>query len=320
LTVDGPLDVRGGSITMLGTAFVQGDSLVLTIADGGRVSFQDPVAVWPGRTFEVQDGGRLNTGILTISSDSEFFIRSGGTLSAEAVDFTAGGLFPIETSGRLEIDAFLGSLDIAAGTVAPGREFPNSATVTDDYHQQSGATLEIELGGTVPGTQFDQLFVAGRADVGGTLDVKLIDLGSGIFSPQLGDSFFLISAAGGLFGEFEDVLLPELTDNGTWQLEYNPHSFLLRVLAAADFNSDGNVDGDDFLAWQNGFGIMQGATRNDGDADGDGDVDGDDFLVWQTEFGIVGGSSSAVPEPTGLLIAAMLGGGLLAVRRRVLQV
>ena len=32
----------------------------------------------------------------------------------------------------------------------------------------------------------------------------------------------------------------------------------------ADFNSDGDVDGDDFLIWQNGFGA--GSTRAEGDA------------------------------------------------------
>ena len=52
-----------------------------------------------------------------------------------------------------------------------------------------------------------------------------------------------------------------------------------------DFDSNGRVDGDDFLAWQDGFGTPSGATLSDGDADRDGDVDGDDFLVWQTEFG-----------------------------------
>ncbi len=53
----------------------------------------------------------------------------------------------------------------------------------------------------------------------------------------------------------------------------------------ADFDQDGTVDGNDFLAWQLGFGIGSGAAPADGDADRDGDVDGDDFLSWQVEFG-----------------------------------
>jgi hypothetical protein len=66
-----------------------------------------------------------------------------------------------------------------------------------------------------------------------------------------------------------------------------------------DFNSDGGVDGDDFLAWEAGFGIQTGAMLSDGDGDGDGDVDGDDFLIWQSNFGAVtaAGGGSAAPAP-----------------------
>ena len=53
---------------------------------------------------------------------------------------------------------------------------------------------------------------------------------------------------------------------------------------SADFDADGDVDGDDFLTWQAGFG-SQVPPGTSGDADGDGTVDGDDFLVWQTQFG-----------------------------------
>jgi len=59
----------------------------------------------------------------------------------------------------------------------------------------------------------------------------------------------------------------------------------------ADFETDGDVDGDDLLIWQKGFGTTSGATRADGDADADRDVDGDDFLVWQTGFGSVAAAS-----------------------------
>jgi hypothetical protein len=79
----------------------------------------------------------------------------------------------------------------------------------------------------------------------------------------------------------------------------------LRWLAspAGDFDADGDVDGDDFLAWQAGFGMTAGATRADGDADTDGDVDGDDFLIWQSQFGTVDRrDAAAVPEPASYLL------------------
>jgi len=57
----------------------------------------------------------------------------------------------------------------------------------------------------------------------------------------------------------------------------------------ADFNSDGYVDGFDFLAWQRGFGLTS-ATKSDGDANGDGNVDSDDLAIWEQQF-------STVPAP-----------------------
>ena len=79
---------------------------------------------------------------------------------------------------------------------------------------------------------------------------------------------------------------------------------LVVVHLPGDFDLDGDVDDNDLLAWQTGFGTNIGATHMDGDGDGDGDVDGNDFLIWQSQFGSSGSSAGAspalgaVPEPT----------------------
>lgn len=91
---------------------------------------------------------------------------------------------------------------------------------------------------------------------------------------------------------------------------------LATPLQAADFQEDGDVDGDDLALWEFGFGLP-GAVHATGDADGDEDADGADFLVWQREAG--GGplavpTSDAVPEPATLV--NLLAGFLLMFRRR----
>ena len=96
---------------------------------------------------------------------------------------------------------------------------------------------------------------------------------------------------------------------------------LVRDFIETDFDNDGDVDGDDFLAWQGGFGTTSGATQSDGDADFDGDVDGDDFLIWQSQLGTSlpgNGSASvaAVPEPTTSMLLLLTGFLLARVRRR----
>jgi hypothetical protein len=84
-----------------------------------------------------------------------------------------------------------------------------------------------------------------------------------------------------------------------------------------DFDSDGDVDGADFVAWQTNFPKASGALLSEGDADGDGDVDGADFVVWQTNFPFTPGpGSSPVPEPHAFLLVALAVPALVAARRR----
>jgi hypothetical protein len=64
--------------------------------------------------------------------------------------------------------------------------------------------------------------------------------------------------------------------------------------------------------------MIESADRANGDADLDGDVDGNDFLVWQQRLtGASPGEAAAsnqVPEPAaGILLAAL---GVWAARRR----
>jgi predicted outer membrane repeat protein len=67
-------------------------------------------------------------------------------------------------------------------------------------------------------------------------------------------------------------------DMGAFEVQEAP-------LATADFDSDGDVDGRDFLAWQRGYGSTgSAATKARGNADFDADVDRADLVVWQTQY------------------------------------
>lgn len=87
---------------------------------------------------------------------------------------------------------------------------------------------------------------------------------------------------------------------------------------SADFNEDDDVDGVDFLAWQQGFGGPGNLAA--GDANDDGQVNGADFEVWKQQFGEPVGGVTAVPEPAFSAIAmAGLFALPLASRRRALN-
>jgi hypothetical protein len=71
-----------------------------------------------------------------------------------------------------------------------------------------------------------------------------------------------------------------------------------------DFDSDGDVDGADFVAWQTNFPKSAAATLAEGDADADGDVDGADFVVWQTNFPYTP-ATAVVPEPSTIALVLL---------------
>jgi hypothetical protein len=90
----------------------------------------------------------------------------------------------------------------------------------------------------------------------------------------------------------------------------------------ADFDNDGDVDGNDFLIWQRGNGTATGATNGQGDANNGGSVDAADLAIWKAKFGTGGtpaaGAASAVPEPAtwGAAVVALLTIVLAALPRR----
>ena len=75
----------------------------------------------------------------------------------------------------------------------------------------------------------------------------------------------------------------------------------------ADFDSDLDVDGADFLTWQQNFGTETDGLRSQGNANPsvDGAIDAADFAIWQHQFGTApdGGGALGVPEPSALLLA-----------------
>ena len=83
------------------------------------------------------------------------------------------------------------SLVNQGGTLAPGgRHDGTTVFSSSNYTQKRLGTLEIELGGLEPGSEFDQLLVEGTASLGGRLAVRL----GNEFTPTLGNVFKVITA------------------------------------------------------------------------------------------------------------------------------
>jgi hypothetical protein len=156
-------------------------------------------------TIEVIEGTLIFTGDVTAGDGTEIDLDEeqfqGNTLILEEGSILKG-------SGTVD-----GDLE-NSGDVCPG-DSPGNISVTGDFTQYSSGTLYIELGGTTPGTEYDQLTVTGSATLAGTLDVSLINS----FTPDYGQTFTIMTYAS-KSGTFDTVNLPALSGGLEWTLEY----------------------------------------------------------------------------------------------------
>ena len=123
------------------------------------------------------------SGGATFTTVSTGVITGGGTLSlGSGVVFNAGGTVSANVNS-------------AGATVSPGysRGFLN---ITGNYTQDAASTLNIEIGGTDPGTGYDQVKVSGVATLAGTLNATVI----GSYCPVGSHALMTYSSRVGDFG------------------------------------------------------------------------------------------------------------------------
>ncbi|MEO7578774.1 MAG: calcium-binding protein, partial [Massilia sp.] len=130
-----------------------------------------------------------------------------------------------------------GSVNVAllnTGTVAPGYS-PGLQHVTS-YTQTANATLEIELGGTAPGTGYDQLIVDSLSSLDGKLAVSLW----GGFKPQDGQVFEIMQFDT-IQGKFAQATgLVQASDDIFFELVQDAHSLKL-IAHTLDPLTDGMI-------------------------------------------------------------------------------
>jgi hypothetical protein len=202
-------------------------------------------------------------------------------------DSDPGGAVP----NQLAVEWIDGDGDIhllATGeTVTPGvwNHVAFTLTATDAELWVAGPTGGYVLKDAISGEDF-----AGTSGEVVILDPTPLTVGRGMFNNGVTD--------------WSDALIDEVRVSDT---ALTPEEFVFlagAVAEDADFDGDGDVDGQDFLTWQRGVGLP--GTLTSGDANDDGDVDGDDLAIWRQQFG-PGAPVSAIPEPAtaGLCLASL---------------
>jgi T5SS/PEP-CTERM-associated repeat protein len=273
---------------------------------GGQATGVGTVSIGAGSTWN--NAGTIEVGI---NGNGTLEILSGGTVTAPGgttIDVNgASGT----GSGRLTGAGTLVSNVTNNGIVAPGAS-PGTLDIVGNYFHGSSGKLQIEIAAP---NSFDKLEVTGQASLFGSLEIILLNG----FIPSVNDSFEILTAGTRNFMFASVTVTTNSMPAGAFNVVYTPTSVVLSNFVPAfipgDFDSDGDVDGADFVAWQTNFPTATGATLAQGDADGDGDVDGADFVVWQTNFPFTPGPGAVpVPEPAGwsLMLLALAAAGFVS--------
>ncbi len=210
-----------GTWTGTGPISAGGADSALIIQSGGLFDMQSDQTIDVGSVI-IQSGGTLrNSGAANgTTTFSQFdFVTNNGTL-----DITAGTLSinnysqlagtTILDGGNFVFATFMlagGTLTgsgsatgnvVNGGTIAPGNAGAGTIAITGNYTQTSGGALNLELGGTTPGAQFDVLTVSGSATLNGTLSLALING----FAPAPANVFQVLScnSLSGTFSTLSD--------------------------------------------------------------------------------------------------------------------
>ncbi|MDP6633292.1 MAG: autotransporter-associated beta strand repeat-containing protein [Phycisphaerae bacterium] len=287
-----------------GTSTFSGDVIVadaeknvdLTAESGAAVIFSAGVNTAGGKTgfgtlTKTGSGKAVLQSVSNFQGDTHVdagTLRIDGTLQCRDVFVGLDGVL----GGTGAVSA--GSVNVA-GAVSPG-DSAGILTVGADVIFDQSADLIVEIGGTIAGGQYDRLDVAGDLNLGGTLQISLING----FIPADGDTFDILNF-GALNGTtFDSIELLGTAAAISWNFSalYTTGQISADGTAPVigDTDSDDDVDTDDYNTLIAAF----GAFDPNADFNNDGRTDLADFALLRGNFGY--GVQSApiglVPTPT----------------------
>ncbi len=192
----------GGQVTVTGGA---------NLVDTASLTNAGTVTLGPNSSLTV--AGYTQTGGGTSLQGATLATSQPAGVNIEAGTFSGPGSVQGDLTNAAALD-----LGTAVGTL----------NVTGDYTQTATGSMSVKLGGTAPGTQYDQVNVTGSANLDGTLDINLVNG----FGPSAGQTFQVLSFADSL-GSFVTVNGLAPNNQATLQPISNPNNFTLQAIATA---------------------------------------------------------------------------------------
>lgn len=299
-TLDGVGEIRFATTGDPGTP----ESPNVGVLESSSLGGLDGLTIGPGITVRASDssgyigrlfGSRGPAQPIPLNNQGKLLAENGHTLSLFVDEFEQTGTLHAGVNSTLVVhtDGFVndGRLQVAGGLLH----------VTGDLVQSSVGVLDVELAPDLIGVTSVQ--VDGAAVIDGILQATLGDA----YIPSSGDTFSLLSAAGGVTGTFGGTRLPLLADGLYWQVAIGAEDVNLHVFDGAvpgDYNSDGTVSAADFTLIRDHFGTDFDLPN---EAATPGMITIEDYVVWTSQFGQHATNTATVPEPgSAMVLGAML--------------
>jgi hypothetical protein len=260
------------------TDFIENDGVIIKSVTGGDTTIGPNT--W-NRGDIIAENGNLQFGRYLRQTDGRTLVRGGSIAMVLPTR-----VFALEGGTLAGTNAFVGQVSNTGGAVEPGEGVPGTLTIDGNYTQSAAGALRIQIGGTNPGVDHDQLIVTGQTDIhGGTLVIELVNN----YLPAIGSQYVIAQT-----GTFGQVTFDDVVGDGAFDVDIVGNTIVLtatlpaNLADLADFDDSGIVDAPDaaFLS-----GCMNGPQQplvppcDQADLDGDGDVDLVDQYLMQLVFG-----------------------------------
>lgn len=199
----GVADGSEGSVSLVGSSnWTIAESLIVGENGVGTLSVSDYSFVQIDTLLQVGNQGIVNL----VLSEGRINVGGGGLP-------TDLGILRVGEGGLLAGGGTInGDVLVDGGSLSPGFS-PGILTINGDLNIASLGSMSIEIGGDIPGVDYDVLDVSGNTDIDGTIFVTLIDG----YLPGRGDVFDLFRFG----GDFDPLSKSQIVfTNGPAGLEY----------------------------------------------------------------------------------------------------
>ena len=169
----------------------------------------------------------------SFTTDTSQLRLDGPSVIDSAATFVgSGSLLNLSSEGMIiETGATLDSVGLSnGGLLEIGAASPGIAAV-DHFENSADGVWQVDLGGYIAGTEHHLLLVTdGISSLAGNIEVELIDAGTGLFLPTIGDQFTIMTSLSEINGMFDTD--PVSAAGGQlfhWTVNYNPQTVVLEL-------------------------------------------------------------------------------------------